>query len=156
MARSIAPEQAILQAWRTNDRVTRFLLEKLPRPLWEEPLPGNPRRSVRTIGAHIHNDRCMWIKMIGKRAGIEPPAHVDRLRVAPGALLRALAQSSRGVVRILELGFRNGGALPPVPWSCFAPHVVHLLAVLVAHEAHHHGRSVAVEPAREGSRARLT
>ncbi|MBI3931870.1 MAG: hypothetical protein HY317_00515 [Acidobacteria bacterium] len=142
MTKAVVPEAAILQAWRTNDRVTRFLIERLSGPLWGEPVPGYPRRTVRAIAAHLHNSRCVWIKTIGRSAGIEAPRHVDRGRVAPRALVRALASSSRGVVRILQMGFRNGGALPPVAWSCFARDVVHLLAVLVAHEAHHRGQIV--------------
>ena len=66
----------ILAAWETNNRVTIFLVENLPAPLWRESVPGAPRRTVRMIAGHIHNARCMWIQWIGKEHGIPVPESV--------------------------------------------------------------------------------
>jgi hypothetical protein len=57
--------KALIAAWETNNRVTMFLIENLPLELWFMNVPGYTRRTVGTFAAHIHNARCMWIKMIG-------------------------------------------------------------------------------------------
>ena len=35
----------ILTSWRTNSRVTAYLIEHLPAALWDAPVPGAPRRT---------------------------------------------------------------------------------------------------------------
>ncbi|HMA17177.1 MAG TPA: hypothetical protein VKS03_01960, partial [Thermoanaerobaculia bacterium] len=72
---------AILSAWRTSNLATIFLVEHLPSELWGARVPGAPRRTVRMIAGHIHNARCMWIKMVGKEHGIPVPESVDRRKV---------------------------------------------------------------------------
>jgi hypothetical protein len=47
----------IVSAWNTNNRVTIFLVENLPRQLWSATIPGAPRRSIRMLADHIHNAR---------------------------------------------------------------------------------------------------
>ena len=44
--------------------------------------------------------------------GIVPPPLADLRRVSPRALLRALARSSEGIIRLIELGAARGGAVP--------------------------------------------
>ncbi|HYT74616.1 MAG TPA: hypothetical protein VEL79_07705, partial [Vicinamibacterales bacterium] len=51
----------LLASWRTNSRVTEYLVEHLPAALWDAAVPGAPRRTVRMIAGHLHNARCMWI-----------------------------------------------------------------------------------------------
>jgi hypothetical protein len=55
----------LLDAWRTNNRVTVFLVENLPKELWEATVPGAPRRTVRMIAGHLPYARCTWIKTLG-------------------------------------------------------------------------------------------
>src|SRR6266516_4944339 len=93
----------LLAAWRTNNRVSVFLVEHLPHELWGATVPGAPRRTVRMIAGHIHNARCMWIKTLGKQHGIAVPEAVDRRRVSPRQLVQALNRSSRGMVSLLTL-----------------------------------------------------
>ncbi|MFQ5680020.1 MAG: DinB family protein [Gemmatimonadota bacterium] len=127
--------EQILSTWRTNHRTTAFLLENLPAELWPTKVPGAPRRTVRMIAGHLHNCRCMWIKMLGPRHGLIPPPGVDRHRVEPAELLPALERSSEGIVELLRIGLDNGGRL-----TGFSPDVVHFLAYHVAHEGHHRGQ----------------
>jgi hypothetical protein len=92
--------QALIAAWRTCNCVTMYLIENLPPELWPKNVPGAPRRTVRTIAAHIHNVRCMWIKMIGARHGIVAPRGVDGRIVRPsefGGGDRAALGLRRGV-----------------------------------------------------------
>ena len=70
-------QQALIAAWNTNQRVTTYLIQNLPRELWSKSIPGSPRRTVRMLAAHIHNTRCMWIKMIGAGHGIAVPRTVE-------------------------------------------------------------------------------
>jgi len=132
--------QSLIAAWRTNNRVTAYLIENLPPALWSKPVPGSPRQTVRTIGAHIHNARCSWIRNLGAKHGVPTPRTVDRRRVRASELLRALSRSSTGIIRLLELGAARGGTVPRATWQNFPTDLVHFLNYFVAHEAHHRGQ----------------
>lgn len=133
---------SLIAAWRTNNRVTTYLVEKLPKPLWLMAVPGSPRQTVRQIAAHIHNARCSWIRSLGARHGIPVPASVDRRRVSASELVRALSRSSAGIVALIELGAARGGAVPRATWQNFPTDLVHFLNYFVAHEAHHRGQLI--------------
>jgi len=135
----------LLAAWRTNSRVTSYLVEHLPAALWDAPVPGAPRRTVRMIAGHLHNARCTWLKTLGREHGIAVPALVDRRKVARRELLSALGRSSRGIEALLELGMTAGGQVPPSKayvWRNLPLDVGHVLTYFVAHEGHHRGQIV--------------
>ena len=118
-----------------------YLIENLPPELWSRAVPGAPRRTVRMIAAHIHNARCMWIKMLGARHGIRGAADRRSARVVrPAELLRALSRSSDGIIGLIRLGMARGGAVPRAAWQNFPTDLVHFLNYFVAHEAHHRGQ----------------
>ena len=135
-----ADGQALIAAWRTNHRVTTYLIENLPPELWSKGVPGAPRRTVRMIAAHIHNVRCMWIKMLGARHGIVVPRTVDGRLVRPAELSRALSRSSEGIIGLIRLGAARGGVVPRAAWQNFPTDLPHFLSYFVAHEAHHRGQ----------------
>jgi len=135
----------LLDAWRTNNRVSVFLIEHLRGELWGTAVPGAPRRTVRMIAGHIHNARCMWIKTLGKEHGIAVPRAVNRYKVESKELIRALGHSSRGIICLLTLGFENGGVIPAsssYTWRNLPLDVGHVLSYFVAHEGHHRGQIV--------------
>ncbi len=132
--------RSLIATWRTNNRVTTYLIENLPLPLWSQPVPGSERQTVRMIAAHIHNARCSWIRSLGAKHGVPTPRTVDRRRVRPPQLLRALSRSSTGIIRLLELGAARGGTVPRATWQNFPTDLVHFLSYFVAHEAHHRGQ----------------
>jgi len=141
------PRELLLNAWRTNNRVTVFLVENLSNEIWEAAVPGAPRRTVQMIAGHLHNARCMWIKTLGKEHGIDLPTTVDRHNVRPKELIRALSRSSRGIIDLLNLGLERGGVLPMSKayiWRNLPLDVGHVLTYFVAHEAHHRGQIVMV------------
>src|SRR4030095_15028276 len=117
--------KALIAAWRTNHRVTTYLIENLPSEIWSMNVPGNPRRTIRMIAAHLHNARCMWIKMIGARHGVAVPKLVDGSKVRPKELSRALERSSRGMIDLIRLGVTRGGAIPSAAWQNFPTDLAH-------------------------------
>jgi uncharacterized damage-inducible protein DinB len=135
----------LISIWQTSNRVTEFFFENLPNELWSKKIPGAPQRTIRMVAGHIHNARCMWIKMIGRHYAIKPPKSVDRRRVSRRELLRALKRSNQGIIKLLDAGLRDGGVLQiKVPWSNIPSDVGHFMAYLIAHEAHHRGQIVLV------------
>ena len=134
------PLEMVIDAWHTSHRVTVYLIENLPPELWTMNVPGSPRRTIRSIAAHIHNTRCMWIKMIGARHGVAVPRSVDAGSVNRPELTRALERSSKGIVAVIRLGAARGGSIPAASWQNFPTDLVHFLNYFVAHEAHHRGQ----------------
>ena len=135
----------LLASWRTNSRVTAYLVENVPAALWDAELPGAPRRTVRMILGHIHNSRCSWVKVLGREHGIAAPALVDRRTVSRRDLLSAMKRSSKGIESLLALGLANEGQVPPSQgyvWRNLPLDVPHVLTYFVAHEGHHRGQIV--------------
>ena len=139
--------ETILAAWRTNHRVTAFLVRNLPAAVWDAPFPGAPHKSVRMLAGHLHNARCMWLNTLGRPQGIPVPPAVDRRKVSRLELVAALGRSSLGIEALLRLGCRNGGNVPPTrayAWRNLPLDVGHVLTYFVAHEGHHRGQIVLV------------
>jgi len=138
---------SVLDAWSTNDRVTTFLIERIPAELWTAEIPGSPRRTIRMIAVHIHNARSRWIRTLGAPHGIAPPPLLDRHRATRAGLVRALGRSGRAMARLLAFGIERGGQIPPTPvyvWRNLPLDVGHVLSYFVAHEGHHRGQIVMV------------
>jgi uncharacterized damage-inducible protein DinB len=130
----------LVAAWRTSNRATTYLVERLPNEIWSSAVPGVSRLTVRMIAAHLHNSRCGWIKALGTRHGIVAPQLVDLRRVQRRELVRALSRSSDGIIQLIELGIARGGAVPRAIWQNFPTDLEHFLSYFVAHEAHHRGQ----------------
>ena len=77
MSRPADLQDALLAAWRTNNRVTIYLIEHLPPVLWRACSPAIPTRTVRSVAAHLHNARCWWVRTLGLEHGIATPTRVD-------------------------------------------------------------------------------
>ena len=145
----LPPKQSdwLLNAWKTNNRVTTFLIENIPDTLWTAAVPGAPRRTVRMIAGHVHNARCMWIKTLGGEHGIVSPRLVNRHKVGREELILALDRSSHGIADLLKLGSERGGTIPPAAsyaWRNLPLDVGHVLTYFVAHEGHHRGQIVLI------------
>jgi uncharacterized damage-inducible protein DinB len=136
--------ERLILAWRTNDRVTRYLVEHLPGDIWEREVPGVPRLTVRHVATHIHNSRCRWIRSLGREHRIPAPALLDLRRAGQPQLVRALSRSSAGIVALIRLGASSGGSVPRATWQNFPTDLAHFLSYFVAHEAHHRGQLILV------------
>ena len=133
----------LLSTWKTSSRVTEFFFENLQKELWTKKIPGTPQKTIRMIAGHIHNTRCMWLKMIGKQYSIKVPKSVDRRNVTQSELLNALKLSNQGIIELLNIGIKSGGIFNiKVPWNNIPSDVLHFMTYLIAHEAHHRGQIV--------------
>jgi len=135
----------LFAAWRTNNRVTIYLVERLPAELWRASLPGAPRRTVGMMAAHLHNSRSRWIRTLGSEFGVAVPAQVESRRVTRRQLVPALRRSGEGILALLRIGCEHGGTIPPTTlytWRNLPLDVGHVLTYFVAHEGHHRGQIV--------------
>ena len=142
-------KSSIVEAWRTNNRVTMTLVGGLPKQLWDIAVPAGAKRgrTIRAIAAHLHNARCSWLKTLGREHGLKTPVRVDHRRVTPKQLVAALKRSGKGMEALLELGIASGGAVPPSKgyvWRNLSLDVGHVLTYFVAHEAHHRGQIIMI------------
>jgi len=133
---------SLRSTWTINNRVTTYLIENLPLAVWRAAVPGVPRKTVRMIAAHLHNNRCMWIKMAGEKLGVAAPSPVDRETASRSQVIAALGRSSRGILKMLDAASRGDGRMPPAAWQNYPPDVVHFVAYHVVHEGHHRGQIV--------------
>ena len=144
MVKGLGHGEAVIAAWRTNNRATTYLVEVLPSAVWSMQVPGVPRETVGMIAAHIHNSRCRWIRSLGARHGVKVPRLVDLRRVRPKELVLALSRSSKGMIDLIDLAIANGGRVPPATWQNFPTDLEHFLSYFAAHEGHHRGQLILV------------
>ena len=143
MINNIDFSKTILNAWKTTNRTTIFLIEHIPVDLWNEKVPGSSRRTIGMIASHIHNIRCMWIKMIGKDQTIKVPVRVVLNHANRKDVIVALGRSSQSMLKLLKATIDNGGKLPFTPaWLNFPNDIIHFLNYFVAHEGHHRGQII--------------
>jgi uncharacterized damage-inducible protein DinB len=125
--------RALVEAFLTNERINQVLLDSLSPRVWRARPPCSKRRNIATTFAHMHNVRCMRLKM--SAGNEEPPARLDRAEVTVAEAKKALGQSARALVRLIERSLAGGGHVP----DC-RPDVVALVCVAVTHDAHHRGQ----------------
>ena len=123
--------RALVEAFMTNERINQVLLGSLSPEVWRAPPPCSKRRNIATTFAHMHNVRCMRLKMSDK----EPPARLDRGEVTLAEAKKALGQSARAMIALIEMSLANGGRVPD--WR---PDVVALVCAVITHDAHHRGQ----------------
>ncbi|NGP76256.1 hypothetical protein G3570_06405 [Balneolaceae bacterium YR4-1] len=129
--------QAVLDTWQTGNRITCYLIENISDELWVSKVPGYQQKTIRMIGGHLHNTRCMWLKTVAKKNVLTVPDPVDRYGVTQTELLSSLAFSSDSVYELLQQSLENASTLPG-----FSLDVVHFMNYLTSHEAHHRGQII--------------
>jgi len=125
--------RALVEAFLTNERINKVLLDSLGSDVWRAQPPCAKRRNIATTFAHMHNVRCMRLKMSARDE--EPPAKLDRGEVTVAEAKEALGRSARAMVRLIERSLAAGGHVP----DC-RPDVVALVCVAITHDAHHRGQ----------------
>lgn len=141
----LAPD-IVLDAWCINARVTSLLVRSLPLAVWALALPRTPRRTVRSVAAHLHNCRRLWVQSLGKGSSISIPPRVDQRTVSRRDLLKALRLSEQAIHRMLLAGQVNHGRMPGVAsafvYGAMPRDVILLAGYALSHEAHHRGQLV--------------
>ncbi|MBA3914983.1 MAG: DinB family protein [Acidobacteriales bacterium] len=123
---------ALVQAYRTNERMNQYLIENLAAEAWRAPTLDRKGRDIAAIFAHMHNVRVMSLKA-AKSAHV--PEQLDRLKCTPEITTKAFAESARALSATLMASSNASGAV-----KGFKPDVVGFLGYLIAHDAHHRGQ----------------
>ncbi len=135
-----------LDAWMISDRVTALLIAGVPVEVWELPIPGFSRKSIRNIAAHLHNCRCGWMKSLAIGTGIPIPERIDPKDVSIESVVAALGESGPAIAKMIEAGISNGGSFPGVSekyiFGAMPVDAVLFADYAIAHEAHHRGQIV--------------
>jgi uncharacterized damage-inducible protein DinB len=125
--------RALVQAFMTNERINQVLVDSIAPEIWRVFPTSSKRRNIATSFAHIHNVRCMRLKMSATDATL--PARLDRAEVTPAQARRALAESARAMTRLIDTSLAAGGRVNGWP-----PDVVSMVCAAINHEAHHRGQ----------------
>ena len=125
--------RALLNAWRVNERINQQLLTLVAPHIWRAFPSSSKRRNIATSFAHIHNVRCMRIKM--SHSSVAVPERLDRAEITPDDARKALAVSADAMTALIRLGLDSGGHVPN-----YRPDVVAMVCGAMVHEAHHRGQ----------------
>ena len=125
--------EALLNAYATNDKITRYLVENLADEVWTAEPPGGKGRTVAAIVSHIHNVRVMWLKAAAK--GSKIPDQLDRHTVTRQQALNALAASRDAISALLKQALATDGRI-----KGFKPDAAGFIGYLISHDAHHRGQ----------------
>jgi hypothetical protein len=125
--------RALVQAFMTNERINQVLIDLITAEIWRIFPPSSKRRNIATSFAHIHNVRCMRLKMSTLITKL--PARLDRAEATPVQAKRALAESAGAMARLIEASVAAGGRVSSCP-----PDVVSMVCAAINHEAHHRGQ----------------
>jgi len=124
---------ALLNAYATNDNITRYLIGNLDPKAWRAEPPGGKGRTVAAVVSHLHNVRVMWLKVINKDGAI--PEQLDRHTVTPGEAIAALAESGQHIARVIAAALATDGRV-----KYFKPDVAGFIGYVISHDAHHRGQ----------------
>lgn len=130
---SIDLGQAMVETFLVNERINQNLLGLLDPKIWRLQPECAQRRNIATTFAHMHNVRCMRLKMSAK--GEKTPERLERAEVTVEEARAALAESAAAMVRLIERSLGAGGHVPD-----FRPDVVALVCSAITHDAHHRGQ----------------
>ncbi|MDQ6926646.1 MAG: DinB family protein [Candidatus Eremiobacteraeota bacterium] len=126
-------DRALVRAYDTSDRITRYLIEALDESVWRAEPPGGKGRTIAAIVSHLHNVRVMWLKVAAKGSAI--PEQLDLHTVTRPRALAALQESRAAIARLLAASLAGDGRV-----KGFKPDAAGFLAYLLSHDAHHRGQ----------------
>lgn len=125
--------RSLVEAFLTNERINQLLIDLLNPDIWRAPPPCVKRKNIATTFAHMHNVRCMRLKISARDE--EPPSKLDRAQVTIAEAKEALEQSGRAMVCLIERSLARGGHV-----ADFRPGVVGLIGWVITHDAYHRGQ----------------
>jgi uncharacterized damage-inducible protein DinB len=124
--------EALLNAYETNDRINQYMIENLPAEAWRAETPDGKGRTIAALVAHMHNVRVMWLKA-AKATKI--PEQLERTSVTPAQAGRGLAESRSALSAVMKSALEGDGRV-----KGFRPDVAGFLGYLISHDAHHRGQ----------------
>ena len=123
---------ALLEAFKTNNRINQYLIDNLPPAAWTAKPPDGKGRTIAAIVAHMHNVRVMWLKAA---KADEIPEQLDRSTVTLAQAVGALDASLNALSIVMSRAFETDGRI-----KGFRPDVAGFLGYLISHDAHHRGQ----------------
>jgi uncharacterized damage-inducible protein DinB len=123
---------ALLNAFDTNNRINRYLIENLPAEAWNLKPPDGKGRTIAAIVAHMHNVRVMWLK--AAKAEVIPE-QLDRATVTPVQAVHGLESSREALNGLIGRALASDGRI-----KSFRPDVAGFIGYLISHDAHHRGQ----------------
>ena len=131
--RALNLERELLEAFEHCYRVTDYLLQILPAPIWSAKPPSGSGRSIAAIVTHMQSVRNMFAKMGGADA---LPVFLDRSRSTLDEARQALQQSREALTTLFEAALAKGQ--PRV--KKMPRRLVNMMTYLMQHDAHHRGQ----------------
>lgn len=130
--------EQLLEAWRTNNRINLFLIDRISAAGMKCTLSKHGGRDVAGQFAHIHNNRVWHLQKRAKDLAVGLTTFEAKVSPAKAQLKKALKASSSAIEEFLaavlaEIPRRRG----------FRKGVFTTLAYFVAHESHHRGNILA-------------
>jgi uncharacterized damage-inducible protein DinB len=133
VAQALNLERELLEAFENCCRVSEYLLQVLPTPIWRAEPPDGKGRSIAAIVAHMQSVRNMFAKM----GGADPLPHsLDRNRSTLDDARQALQQSREALTTLFKGAMAQGQ--PRV--KKMPRRLVNMMIYLVQHDAHHRGQ----------------
>ena len=125
-------DEGLLEGWRVNERVTRYVLDAIP----SEALGGVSASKGRTVGAvfaHLHTARLMWLEVAAKDL-MEGLSRVPKEQTLDKELLAvSLEASGRAIEELLRRAFAGSRI------KGFKGHPSAFTGYIIAHDAYHLG-----------------
>ena len=122
----------LVETWRINDRLNRYLLDEVGADRLTTQIPKG--KAVESQFAHIHSVRLMWLKV----AAPESLEHVTKLEkgaIGIDLLRSSLEESGEAIAKLIEASVESGGRV-----KGFKPHVTGFVGYLIGHESNHRGQ----------------
>ncbi|AIE86153.1 DinB family protein [Fimbriimonas ginsengisoli] len=121
--------EALLDTWRINDRINRYLLDSIPPEALATALSKG--KSVSGNLTHIHNVRLMWLKAAAPDLH-EGQTKFDKEPVDHAALTERITSSGMAIEELVRRAGTPDGKI-----KGFKPHAAAFVGYLIAHESFH-------------------
>ena len=128
----------LLDTWYINHRITLYVLDAVS----DDGLEGQPlgmrARSIKTLFAHIHNVRMMWLQPINAELAkpinkIPTRSYAQQKAITKDRLTSALKESGDALGKAIEQRIVSGKT------ALFKPSPTAFIGYLVSHESYHRG-----------------